>query len=200
MRRKRKKAFVITKVKPKLVFVPSKKFWGRKIAGALFLIFGSVILTSTFFYFFIIPVFFQKGCPPITPPLEIMEFPQKVSIPRLDIEIQVEEAKVVDEQWVVLESNLSFLPGNASFEKGGNIIIFGSNKSKVLGKLPLVKKGDQIILFGHEKYLVFEITEAKTVLPTDETIFSETAEKTLILFSTSDYLKGKRFLVKAKKI
>lgn len=198
MKRRRKKAFVITKVKPKLVFLPPKKFWGKKIVGAIFLIFGSAILTACLFSFLIIPLFFQKECPKISCSPEISEFPEKIFIPRLNLELPVEEAKVADGQWALADAAVFFLPRAASFDKSGNIIIFGSNK--VLTKLNFIKKGDKIYLFGQEKYLVFEVTETKTVLPSDETIFAESEEKTLTLFSTSDYLKEKRFVVKAKKI
>jgi len=198
MKRRRKKAFVVTKVKQKLVFVPPKKFWGKKIIGVIFLILGSAILTACLFYFLIIPLFFQKECPKVSLPKEAEQTPQRIFIPRLNLELSVEEAKLADGQWVLADASVCFLPGTASFVESGNLIIFGSNK--VLAKLNLIKKEDKIYLFGQEKYLVFEVVETKTVLPSDESIFAESNKKTLTLFSTSDYLKGKRFVVRAKKI
>jgi len=198
MKRRRKKAFVITKVKPKLVFVPPEKFWGKKIAGAIFLILGSAILTACLFSFLIIPVFFQKECPRVSLPEETEQTPQRILIPRLNLDLPIEEAKLLEGQWVLADKGLSFFSGTTSFDKSGNIIIFGSNK--VLTKLNTIKKEDKIYLFGQEKYLVFEVIETETVLPSDETIFGEGDQKTLTLFSTSDYLKGKRFVIKAKKI
>jgi len=198
MKRRRKKAFVITKVKPKLVFVPPKKFWGKKIVGAIFLILGSAILTACLFSFLIIPVFFQKECPRVSLPEETEQTPQRILIPRLNLDLPIEEAKLLEGQWVLADKGLSFFSGTTSFDKSGNIIIFGSNK--VLTKLNTIKKEDKIYLFGQEKYLVFEVIEIETVLPSDETIFGEGDQKTLTLFSTSDYLKGKRFVIKAKKI
>jgi len=198
MKRRRKKAFVITKVKPKLVFVPPKKFWGKKIVGAIFLILGSAILTACLFSFLIIPVFFQKECPRVSLPEETEQTPQRILIPRLNLDLPIEEAKLLEGQWVLADKGLSFFSGTTSFDKSGNIIIFGSNK--VLTKLNTIKKEDKIYLFGQEKYLVFEVIETETVLPSDETIFGEGDQKTLTLFSTSDYLKGKRFVIKAKKI
>ena len=198
MKRRRKKAFVITKVKPKLVFVPPKKFWGKKIVGAIFLILGSAILTACLFSFLIIPVFFQKECPRVSLPEETEQTPQRILIPRLNLDLPIEEAKLLEGQWVLADKGLSFFSGTTSFDKSGNIIIFGSNK--VLTKLNTIKKEDKIYLFGQEKYLVFGVIETETVLPSDETIFGEGDQKTLTLFSTSDYLKGKRFVIKAKKI
>lgn len=190
----KEKAFVVTKVKQKLVFVPPKKFWGKKIIGAIFLILGSAILTACLFYFLIIPVFFQKECPRVSLPEETEQTPQRIFIPRLNLELPVEEAKLADGQWTLAGTGVFFLPGTTSFDKSGNVVIFGSNK--VLAKLNFIKKEDKIYLFGQEKYLVFEVTETKTVLPSDEAIFGESGQKTLTLFSTSDYLKGKRFVVK----
>lgn len=200
MKRKRKKAFVITKVKPKLVFVPPKKFWGRKIAGTIFLVLGSAILTSTIFIIFLIPTFFQKECP--TNMVEIIpkEEPKILFIPKLNLELPIVKAKIEKGQWELPEQTVAYLPGSSLTSKRGNLVIFGNNNLKVLGRLPLLKFKDKIYLLGESQYFVFEVEEAKTVLPTDETIFKDTEEKTLTIFSTPDYLKGKRFVVKTQKI
>jgi len=200
MRKKRKKAFVITKVKPKIIFVPSQKFWGKKIIGVIFLVLGSVILTSSLFYFFLIPyLFVPRECQ--TVPLNVIhQSPQKIYFPSLNLELPVIEGKVIEDQWLLPDEAVAFLPGVSIFEEEGNLVIFGRNNPKVLGRLSTIKKKEKIYLFSESNYLVFEVEETKRVLPTDESIFFKTSGKTLTIFSTADYLNGKRFLVKAQRI
>lgn len=200
MKRKRKKAFVITKIKPKLVEVRPKKFFGKKILGVIFLVLGSVILTSWLFYFFLIPTFFSS--PAQTPAEKVypVQLPVKMLIPSLGIDLSIVEARVDQDQWSLAESEIYFLPGTSPFDQPENIILFGKNSQKVLGKLSSIKISDQIYLFGEERYLLFEVTETKTVLPEDESIFSATSGASLTLFSTADYFKGKRFVVKAGRL
>lgn len=197
MKRKRKKAFVITRVKSKLVFLPPKKFWGKKITGVFFLILGSAILTASIFLFFIIPTFVKQECFPATMPAEELDIPKRLFIPKLDLDLPLTEAKIVEGKWPLTKEDAFYLPEPAVFKKGGNIVIFGSNQTKVLGSLTKIKKGDEIYVFGERQYLIFVVAETKTAEPSDLDIFLTTTEKTLTIFSTNDYLNGIRFVVKA---
>jgi len=200
MKRKRKKAFVITKIKPKLVEVRPKKFFGRKILGVVFLVLGSAILTSCLFYFFLIPTFFSSPIQPEAEKVYKIQLPIKILIPSQGIDLSIVEAQVDQDQWSLPESEICFLPGTTPFDQPENIILFGKNSQKVLGKLSSIKRSDQIYLFGEERYLLFEVTETRTALPEDESIFSATPGASLTLFSTADYFKGKRFVVRARRL
>lgn len=201
MKRKKSKAFVITKIKEKLVYVSPKKFMGKKISGAILLVLGSVIVTACLFNFYILPALFPKAnCPEVAPPEIKPNFPKRILISRLNLDLSVEEAKIVGDQWALSKTGLSYLPENSELEDEGNLVIFGKNETKFLARLPEVRKKDQIFLLGEEKYLVFEVEETKTVSPSDNSIFTESPERTLTIFSTSDYLKGKRFVVKARVV
>jgi hypothetical protein len=199
MRKKKNKAFVITKVKEKLIFVPPKKFLGKKISGAILLVLGSMIVTACLFNFYILPVLFSKAsCPRVVPPEVKPSFPKRILIDRLNLDFPVEEAKIVGNQWGLSKTGLSYLPENSKLEDKGNLVIFGKNDPKFLGRLSEVKKSDKIYLFGEEKYLVFEVEETTAISPSDNSIFTASPERTLTIFSTSDYLKGRRFVVKAR--
>lgn len=197
MKRTRKKAFVITKIKPKLVFIKPKKFLGKKIVGAIFLILGSVILTSSFFYFFLIPTFFKNECLQPSGSRKGIEKPERIFIPSLNLDLPVVEGSMVDNQWSLPEGSIASLPGNSFFEEGDTGILYGSNNQKALGAVSTIKKGEKIYLFGVDKFRLFQVAEAKSVLPTEENSLLAGEKNTLILFSTNDYLKGRRFVVKA---
>lgn len=200
MKRKRKKAFITTKIIPKLVFVTPKGFWGKRVGGVVLLIFGTAVLTSTIWLFLVPKTFFQKECPEVVLREEKKEILKKILLPRLEIELPTEEAKVELGQSELSDSTVFSFSDNDIFAQTGNIIIFGNNNAKTLSKLSLVRKGDKIILFGENKFLEFTVVDFKTVVPGDNSLYETSSEKTLILFSTSNYLKGKRFVVRAKKI
>jgi len=197
MRRTRKKAFVVTKFKPKLVIVPPKKFLGKRIIGVLFLVLGSAILTGSFFYFFLIPNYFKPDRS-VKEVKKETDFPRRLVIPVLSLDLPVAEARIIDGQWGLPANAAVFLPDNNFFaQKSGTL--FGSNQTGVLNNLGKVKKGDRIYLFGRENFLLFSVEEIVSSLPGEPNSNEKlpVPEGTLVLFSTGDYLKGKRIIVKA---
>lgn len=198
MRRKKGKAFIITKVKEKLIYLPPKKFFGKKVSGVILLVLGSIIITGCLFNFYLIPIFFPKTeCPKVSTPEIKPDFPAKLVIGRLNLEIPIEQARIINNQWAISETALSYLPENSDFKDKGNLVIYGKNDQKLLGRLTEMRKKDLIVLFWEKNSSIFEVSETKTVLASDETIFTINSGRTLTLFSTVDYLKGKRFMVKA---
>lgn len=203
MRRTRKKAFVITKFKPKLVIVPPKNFLGKRIIGVLFLILGSSILTGSFFYFFLIPSFphfFRSGCS-IGEVQKETDSPQRLVIPALNLDLAVTKARIIDGQWALPANALVIFPENDFFnQKSGTI--FGSNQPGVLSNLGKIKKGDRIYVFGQKIFLLFATEEIFFSDPGQANLekSGSNSEKVLLLFSTNDYLKGKRLIIKAKEV
>jgi hypothetical protein len=86
------------KTKEKLVFLPPKKFLGRRVLGVILLIAGSLVLTFSLFYFYLAPIFF----PPKTKIVKVKEekpplTPKRVLIPALGLNYWVEEGKIEGE-------------------------------------------------------------------------------------------------------
>jgi len=196
--RKRKKAFVITKIKQKLIFVTPKKFLGKKVIGISFLILGSMLLATSIFYFFLTPFLLPKKCPLSSSITAEKEIIKKIFFPRINWELTATEGKLSGGQWILPENSLAYLPTEDVFEGKNNLVFFG-NKLKVLNKLNLVKKQDLVYLLGESRYLIFEVNQIERVAASEESIFANTPQKNLILFSTTDYLKGERLLIRAIK-
>ncbi len=119
-------------------------------------------------------------------------------IPVLSLDLPVAEARIIDGQWGLPANAAVFLPDNNFFaQKSGTL--FGSNQTGVLNNLGKVKKGDRIYLFGRENFLLFSVEEIVSSLPGEPNSNEKlpVPEGTLVLFSTGDYLKGKRIIVKA---
>lgn len=195
MRRKRKKVFVVTKVKPKVVFISPKKFLLKKLLGAIFLILGSSLLTSVIFYLSVIPNYIQKKIK--MEEKRLMIIPKKILIPSLNLDMPIEEAVASQSSWILPSKAVAFIPDTFWGEEKEDLVIFG--KSEYLANLEKINKGDKIYILGKESYFIYQVENTKVTLPQDESIFAKTGEKKMTLFSTQDYSKGKRFVVIAKQ-
>ncbi len=83
-RGKLKKNFL--KTKEKLVFLPAKRFLGRRVLGVILVIVGCLVLAFSLFYFYLAPTLF----PPKTEIVEVKEekpplVPKQVLIPAFDL-------------------------------------------------------------------------------------------------------------------
>ena len=119
-RKKEKKTFF--KIKEKLVFVPSKKFFGRKLAGIICLVCGSLILTVSLVYFYVIPKFFSAAK---VNQIEIREeqstfVPKRILLPYLGLDFPVENN--------VVETKLPLK--NFVVEKGAEILVLSQDSYK----------------------------------------------------------------------
>ena len=116
-RGKSKKAFV--KIKEKLVFIPPKKFLGRRVLGVILLIVGSLVLTFSLFYFYLAPIFF----PPKTKIVKVKEesppfVPERVLIPALNLSYWPKEGTVEGKVTLAL----------AQGAKGEEILLLGEKE------------------------------------------------------------------------
>ncbi len=81
--KKGKRTFL--KIKEKMVFLPPKKLLGRKFLGVAFVVTGSLVLTFSLFYFWLMPKFF---------PQEPVFAPVRVLIPSQNLDFRLGEAKI----------------------------------------------------------------------------------------------------------
>lgn len=116
-RKKEKKTFF--KIKEKLVFVPPKKFFKRRLMGIVCLFCGSLILAVSLAYFFVIPRFFPATK---SSTVEIIKkqpafVPKRILVPYLGLDFPVEEEVVKTE-----------LPlKNFVVEKGAEILVLSND-------------------------------------------------------------------------
>lgn len=90
-RKKEKQTFF--KIKEKLVFVPPKKFFKRKLLGIICLFCGALIIAVSLAYFYVIPMFFPSSKSSTTEIVKkIPDFvPERILVPYLGLDFSVEE-------------------------------------------------------------------------------------------------------------
>lgn len=107
------------KVKEKLVLIPPKKFFGRKFLGVVCLILGSLLLTGSVLFFYVIPVFFPVKTKIVQIEKEKPSFlPQRILIPKQNLDLLVENGEVVFSQPLKVPE----------FKKGEEIIVLSQNE------------------------------------------------------------------------
>jgi len=194
-RPKKRKVFFITKIKPKLVWVTPKKFSGKKLAGVIFLILGSMVLATTLLYLLLAPYFFSPKNSSAPGAAVKTETVKKILFSRLNWELPVVEGKLSAGQWLLPAEGVAYLPDGDVFAGQNNLVFFG-NKAKILSKLNLLRKQDLVYLLGESRYLVFEVTQVSQAAASED-LFAKTNQRNLILFATNDYLKGERLVIRA---
>ena len=119
-RKKEEKTFF--KIKEKLVFIPPEKLFGRKLTGIICLVCGSLILTVSLVYFYVIPKFFPaaKGNPAAIKEEQPTFVPRRILIPYLGLDFPVEND--------VIETELPLK--NFVVEKGTEILVLSQDSYK----------------------------------------------------------------------
>lgn len=128
------------------------------------------------------------------------EVPAKIIIPRLNIDLPVIEAKVVDGYWELSENTASFGLGSAFLGDSGNSVIFAHARDHLFGPLKRIIPKDKIYVLSKKHYYNYEVTEIKTVYPNQTEVVDKTSDERLTLFTCSGFLDSQRLIVVAKRI
>lgn len=169
-------------------------------AGQNFLNTGSV--DSTFFQKKV-PAKIQPESPiKIAPELLVnkkeSQHPQRILIPKLNIDLYVVEAKVVNGYWETSETVASHGMGSGNPGELGNIVISAHAREGMFENLRNVQKGDQIYLLTKDSWYRYSVSEIKEVRPNQLEVISPTADETLTLYTCTGFTDEKRLIVVAK--
>lgn len=128
------------------------------------------------------------------------EVPAKIIIPRLNIDLPVIEAKVVDGYWELSENTASFGLGSAFLGDAGNSVIFAHARDHLFGPLKRIIPKDKIYVLSKKHYFNYEVTEIKTVYPNQVEVVGPSTDERLTLFTCSGFFDSQRLIVVAKRI
>jgi LPXTG-site transpeptidase (sortase) family protein len=128
------------------------------------------------------------------------EIPVWIKSYPLGVDVSVQRSQVKDGIWQVFPDSASYLESSARIGEGGNIIIYGHNKDRILGPIRWAKEGTLFELFDNEgqKY-IYEVFKVDIVSPDNLTYILPTSEETLTLYTCTGFLDSKRFVVVAKR-
>lgn len=116
---KRKRSKTFFKIKEKLVLIPPKKFFGRKVIGVICLALGSLVLAFFSIYNYLIPRFLPNQLKDVKVEEKFPQFmPERIIILGTGVDLKVTEGLVEG----------GILPSANKFKKGEEVILLsGSN-------------------------------------------------------------------------
>lgn len=177
----------------------------RQRAGSLIFLLG-LVFSSTFFCLKVYHSWQRRALSFNQPPPQVEEkekdpkkLPQRIIIPTRKIDLPIEEAEIIDGEWQVSATGASYLTQSALPGEKGNVIIYGHNRTYLLGPLRWVEKGEEVILENKkEEVFSYEIVETKVVSPDQIEVLLPTEEPILTLYTCFGFLDSRRFVVVGK--
>lgn len=125
--------------------------------------------------------------------------PVELIIPSLSIDLDIKESSISAGNWEINPEGASHLNISSNPGEKGNIIIYGHNKTNLLGKILNIAKGDQILLKdGQGKSHTYKVDKTLIVNPDDVWILNKSDGEILTLYTCTGFLDSKRFVVVAK--
>jgi len=124
---------------------------------------------------------------------------KSINIPKIKKDLMVEDGSYVGGRWEVSNGGVSYYTASNLPEAGGNTVLYGHNKTKILGELERVKNGDEIKLtLDGGKELVYAVSETRTIKASEVDILNQTSEHVLTIYTCTGFLDSARFVVVAK--
>ena len=127
--------------------------------------------------------------------------PVWISIPKVNIELPIQETALKGSTWEIADHAISHLA--VSGQPGGNgpIILYGHNTNDRFGPIRWLHVGDTVTLntTGNASYS-YKITQIVEVDPNQVSFLVNQKGQTLILYTCSGFADLKRFIVIAKPV
>ena len=132
---------------------------------------------------------------------QLLVKPIKLYIPKLSRVLAISDGEVINDRWMIAETGVSYLTSSVLPGKTGNSVIYGHNKTGILGGLPRLIAGDLIyIVLDNGEFAKYEVFETKEVLPSQVEILNETGDARLTIYTCSGFLDQARFVVVARLV
>ncbi len=127
--------------------------------------------------------------------------PVGITIPSIKIDLMVDPAEIKNGVWQISYQNATFLSSSATPGSGGNVVIYGHNKTAIFGNLPYLSIGQQIyIKTGDGKIHKYEVYKKDFVGPERVDLISPTDKEELTVYTCWGIFDQSRAVIKAKPI
>ena len=127
------------------------------------------------------------------------DYPVRLVIPQLKIDLIVKPSRVVNGYWEIHDDSANFGVGSSVPEEIGNTVIFAHAKYNQFGSLRKIKKDYEVsVQTKNGIWHSYKVVEKKEVKPHEVKVVGETEDKTLTLYTCSGFADSKRLIVVAK--
>lgn len=137
--------------------------------------------------------------PKVTPVAKVYPIPTEITIPKVEINLPIEETAINRGVWQISEKGASHLTISARPGEKGAIIMYSHNTNERFGPIRWLSIGDNIeIKTADGKNHVYKITQTMTVSPNKMDIFTQQKGETLIIYTCDGFADLQRFVLIAK--
>ncbi len=121
--------------------------------------------------------------------------PILINIPSLDIQLPIIPSQITNNEWQATTEGVSYLIHSPIPGEYGNSILYGHNWPNLLGKLPQIKIGDEVIItYEDQSTRTFEIHYTTLVTPDQVEILAPSKDKRITLYTCTGFLDSHRFV------
>jgi LPXTG-site transpeptidase (sortase) family protein len=131
-------------------------------------------------------------------PTSLGEPPSRIIIPRLNINLPVFHAKIIDGVWETTLEGASHGEGTANPGQSGNTVIFAHARVGLFLPLRYIQNQDQIYILTKNNWYPYQVKEIKRVFPNELEVISPTQDETLTLYTCDGFADRHRLIVIAK--
>ncbi len=129
-----------------------------------------------------------------------IEFPDRIFIPSLSIELPIKATNVVGGTWLTYNDAASFGIGSANInDPFGNTVVFAHAKSGLFKGIDKLKAGDPILIRSLDVWHEFEVSKRFYVDPKDVSFLNRNFGKSLILLTCFGEDDEQRVVIVAKE-
>jgi len=125
---------------------------------------------------------------------------ERITIPKISIDLPVSSSKVINGYWEVFEDRAGWGEGSGYPGELGNQVIFAHARDGLFLPLKDVELGMQIYVLTKGSWFDYEVKEVREVTPDQVEVITPTDDETLTLYTCSGYDDSKRLIVVAKPI
>jgi LPXTG-site transpeptidase (sortase) family protein len=131
----------------------------------------------------------------VSPSPEVKISPNRVRIPKLNLDLAVDQATIENNQWTLYDDKVSWLASSAEPKKG-NVVLYAHNRKHLFGSLVNLVPGDLVDIEHQGKQYSYEIEARHRVSPTDvDAVIAERDQ--LTLYTCDGAFDQKRLIVTA---
>ncbi len=121
-------------------------------------------------------------------------YPIRVVIPKIDIDLPVKIAQIVDGYWEVHDDYVSWGAESGLPGKNGNQVLFAHNKVDFFARLPELVSGDLVYVYSNNQMFKYVILNTKSVKPSDKSVIAASQDEIITLYTCDGPRDSLRFV------
>ncbi len=125
--------------------------------------------------------------------------PVGIKIPKVSVDLGVEEGGVVDNVWEISSKGVSHWDQSVSPGEKGNMVIYGHNHNHLFGPIRWLELGDEVEVVNEDgEVFSYKVVLTEVVTSEDVSKIQPTNEEILTMYTCDGVMDSKRYVVRAE--